>query len=129
MGTFDDITKEIRSTAEGSRRWAEDGWPMTFGRPGRAVSSLGDANALEEAFVNRIEAVAYWRRVEEAGTEAATWAERAAAALDRGDIADADDSLYFALFLERPLRSTTPVWGPVYRKFKERAQRKAETAR
>jgi hypothetical protein len=120
MATFSDIALEIRQTAERARRWAEEGWPMTFGKRQRPVNTLADAQALEESFPYRSEAVSYWRRAQEAGGDAAVWGERAAAALDRGDLRDADDSLYFAVFLERPIRGNAPVWGPVYRKFKDR---------
>jgi len=115
---MNDIALEIRQTAERSRRWAEEGWPMTFGRRQRPVNTLADAEALEESFPYRLEALSYWHRVKEAGGDAAAWGERAAASLERGDLRDADDALYFAVFLERPIRGSCPVWGPVYRKYK-----------
>ena len=68
-----------------------------------------------------------WRRfhtgtpVKEAGAEAASWEDRALSSLQKGDVKDADDSLYFAVFLEKPIRGDAPVWGPVYAKFKAQA--------
>ena len=114
-----EITAAIEKALQVTKTWAETGWPMTFGKQLRAVNTLTAANALEESFVYRQEAQSYWRRVKEAGGEAATWGERALAALKKGDLKDADDSLYFALYLERPIRGDAPVWGPVYTKFKQ----------
>jgi hypothetical protein len=113
------IATDIEQALHTTRSWAETGWPMTFGKQLRPVHSLAAASALEESFVYRLEAVSYWRRAQEAGGEVATWGERALAAVLKGDLQDADDSLYFAMYLERPLRGEAPVWGPVYRKFKQ----------
>lgn len=116
---IEEIAKEIEQALQVTRSWAETGWPMTFGKQLRAVNTITAANALEESFVYRQEAQSYWRRAKEAGGEAATWGERALAAVKKGDLKDADDSLYFALYLERPIRGDAPVWGPVYKKFKQ----------
>ncbi len=113
-----EIAGDIENAVQATKRWAETGWPMTFGKLQRSVNTLTEANALEESFVYRLEAQSYWRRVKEAGGEAASWGERALAALRKGDVKDADDSLYFAVYLERPIRGDAPVWGPVYKKFK-----------
>jgi len=114
-----DIAGDIEKALEATKSWAETGWPMTFGKPQRSVNTLKDANGLEESFVYRQEAQSYWRRVKEAGGEAVSWGERALSALKKGDIKDADDSLYFAVYLERPIRGDAPVWGPVYKKFRQ----------
>lgn len=114
-----ELAKDIEKALTASRSWAETGWPMTFGKQQRRVNTIKEANALEESFVYRLEAIAYWGRAKEAGGEAATWGERALKALEKGDLKDADDSLYFAMYLERPVRGDAPVWGPVYKKFKQ----------
>ena len=113
------ISSDIEKALASSKAWAVTGWPMTFGKQLRPVNTLKEADALEASFVYRLEAISYWRRVQEAGNEAVTWGERALAALKKGDLRDADDSLYFAVYLERPIRGEAPVWGPVYKKFKE----------
>jgi hypothetical protein len=113
------ISTDIEKALQSSRTWADTGWPMTFGRQLRAVNTLKEANALEASFVYRLEAISFWTRAKEAGAEAATWGERALASLKKGDLRDADDSLYQAMYLERPVRTEAPVWGPVYKKFKE----------
>lgn len=114
----EEIAKEIRRAVDNSRNWGETGWPMTFGRQQKPVNSLKEANALEKTFVYRLEAISYWNRVKDAGVEAATWGERALSSLQKGDLKDTDDSIYFAVFLERPVRGEAPVWGPVYEKFR-----------
>lgn len=112
------ISTDIEKALQVSKTWAETGWPMTFGKQLRPVNTIKEADALEESFVYRLEAISYWRRAKEAGAEAASWGERALASLKKGDLKDADDSLYFAVYLERPIRGDAPVWGPVYKKFK-----------
>lgn len=125
---LDAIAQDIQRAIGSSRKWAETGWPTTFGRMERPVNSKKEAEALEKSFVYRLEAVSYWSRVEDAGNEAATWGERALASLKKGDIVDADDSLYFAVFLERPLRSEAPEWSPVYSKLKSLRAQQARSA-
>lgn len=125
---LDAIAQDIQRAIGSSRKWAETGWPTTFGRMERPVNSIKEAEALEKSFVYRLEAVSYWNRVRDAGEEAATWGERALASLKKGDIGDADDSLYFAVFLEKPLRSDAPEWAPVYAKLKSHRGQQAKSA-
>lgn len=116
--TINELSTDIEAALRATNAWADAGWSMTFGKQLRPVNSLREAEALEESFVYRLEAQSYWRRVREAAKEAAVWGERALAAVRKGDVRDADDALYFALYLERPIRGDAPVWGPVYQKFK-----------
>lgn len=114
-----ELTQDIERALSVSKTWAETGWPMTFGKQPRSVNTIKEAEKLEESFVYRLEAISYWTRAKAAGEEAAVWGAKALQALKRGDLKDADDSLYFAVYLERPVRGEAPVWGPVYKKFKQ----------
>lgn len=118
---LEEIVKDIHRAVDNSRNWGVNGWPMTFGKQNRPVNSQKDAEGLEKTFVYRLEAISYWDRVNDAGKEAATWGERAISSIQKGDLKDADDSLYFAVFLEKPVRGDAPEWGPVYAKFKSQA--------
>ncbi|MBF0183430.1 MAG: hypothetical protein HQM06_03440 [Magnetococcales bacterium] len=96
-----------------ARRWAETGWPMTFGRNLVAVTSLPTAEQQSDRFVNKQEAVAYWRSVAEAGEESAVQGERAKAALLQGDRRIAEGALYFAAFIEKRLNRPSSLWEPL----------------
>ncbi|MBF0341084.1 MAG: hypothetical protein HQL95_09015 [Magnetococcales bacterium] len=96
-----------------ARAWARTGWLMTFGRNGVPVVSLPDAQARPERFVNRQEALAYWRSVAEAGEETAAQGEKAKAALERGDARLAEGAIYFAVYVEKRLNKPRSTWEPV----------------
>ncbi|MBF0213681.1 MAG: hypothetical protein HQM00_08965 [Magnetococcales bacterium] len=108
-----EIVKQLDQAIAESRAWAASGWTMTFGRNGVRIASLAEASAQTERFVNRQEALAYWRSVAEAGEETAVQGEKAKAALDRGDLRYAEGAVYHAAFVEKRLNKPSSTWEPV----------------
>ena len=110
----EDLSNAIKKATDASASWAVTGWPMTFGDRHEQVNNKEAADSSAKTYVNRLEAIAYWARVEQAGAEAAEWGKRALASLEKGDLADCDDSIYYAIFVEKPLNEDAPTWAPVY---------------
>ncbi|MBF0271377.1 MAG: hypothetical protein HQL98_04745 [Magnetococcales bacterium] len=108
-----DVVKQLDQAIAESRAWSESGWTMTFGRNAVRVASLTEAKAQSDRFVNRQEALAYWRSVAEAGEETAVQGEKAKAALDRGDLRYAEGAVYHAAYVEKRLNKPVSTWEPV----------------
>ncbi len=121
--TNEELIKACESALDRTKKWATDGWEMHFGGRQITISSLKEAEELPHNSFNRLEAIAYWKRVQHASEDAALWGQKALDALKKGDLKSADDSVYFCMIVEKPLREITPTWGPVYEGIK--AARKA----
>ncbi|MBF0098739.1 MAG: hypothetical protein HQM04_06135 [Magnetococcales bacterium] len=107
------FVQQLETAITDSRRWAESGWPMFFGRNNVAVPSLGAALQQSERFVNRQEAISHWRNVEDAGNESALQGERAKEALLQGDRRLAEGAIYCAVFIEKRLNRPNSTWEPL----------------
>lgn len=113
-----DLINDIKKAIEISNSWAENGWAMTFGPRKYSVNSLKEAEALSHENVFKIEAVAYWIRVKQAGEEASSYGQKAIEALESNNMKAADDAIYYACFLEKFYDKHTQTWKPVYNKIK-----------
>lgn len=107
------MLKRLDEAIAEARGWATSGWTMTFGRNAVRIGSLPEARAQSDRFVNRQEALAYWRSVAEAGEETAVQGEKAKAALERGDLRLAEGAVYFALLVEKRLNKPNSTWEPL----------------
>lgn len=107
------MLKRLDEAIAEARDWAATGWTMTFGRNAVRIGSLPEAKAQPAKFVNRQEALAYWRSVAEAGEETAVWGEKAKAALESGDLRFAEGAVYFAVIVEKRLNKPTATWEPL----------------
>ncbi|MBF0368755.1 MAG: hypothetical protein HQL52_04780 [Magnetococcales bacterium] len=105
-----------------ARKWAETGWPMTFGRRDNAIPSLRVAEALPKNMVNRSEAVSYWQCMAEVGEETAAQGEKALQAAKDEAWSTAEGALYYAVFMEKRLTKPTETWRPVWEAVKARAE-------
>ncbi len=113
-----DLTKTIAAAIAETENWSVEGWKTTFGLRNTEVNCLADAQKLPREFVNRLEAIAYWENVALAAGEATKWGKKALFALEKNDLKDAEDSLYYTLVIERPLRSETTTWNASHQKMK-----------
>ncbi len=107
------FVQQLETAIADSRRWAESGWPMFFGRNNVAVPSMHAAQQQSERFVNRQEAISYWRDVVDAGNESAQQGERAKRAMLQGDRRLAEGALYCAAFIEKRLNRPSATWEPL----------------
>jgi hypothetical protein len=108
-----DLEQQLRQAIDRSRRWASDGWPVTFGDREVVVSSLPQAQELPANAVHRLVAVGYWQNVNQIGYETATWGEKALRHLADNDLRAAEAAVYYASYLERPLARHTMTWQPI----------------
>ena len=116
-GLIDDVlAQKVWQAIKQSQQWAEKGWPVTFGRKAVVVSSLQQARTLSENELCREDALHYWEQVEQLGKEAAEWGKKAMEHLAGGNLQAAEDALYYARFIERPLTQYTWTWEPVHLK-------------
>ncbi len=109
----ENIAQLIQNAIAESKAWPTKGWDVTFGFRRTPVTNLEAARALDSTFVYKIEAVAYWERVERASGEAAAWGQKALDAFNKGDLQGADDCAYYALLVEKPIREKSVTWDPV----------------
>ncbi|MDH5654726.1 MAG: hypothetical protein OEZ34_02385 [Spirochaetia bacterium] len=116
-----DLIKAIENAIKETEEWPTKGWKQLFGIRKTEVNSLADAEALDRTFVYKIEAVAYWTNVKNASEEAAEWGKKALEAAKAGNLKDADDKAYYALVLEKPLRSKPVTWDKVYSMLRQNA--------
>jgi len=107
------IEQLIQAAIDKSEKWHTEGWKVTFGTRSTEVNSLEEAEKLPRNFVYRLEAIAYWTRVKGSGAEAADWGRRALASLKKGDMTDVNDSVYYAMVVEKPINDKAPTWAPV----------------
>ncbi|MEO5345991.1 MAG: hypothetical protein H7834_06395 [Magnetococcus sp. YQC-9] len=107
------MLKRLDEAIAEARDWALSGWSVTFGRNAVRIGSLPEAKAQPARFVNRQEALAFWRNVAEVGEETALQGEKAKAALERGDLRYAEGAVYFAVLVEKRLNKPSSTWEPV----------------
>lgn len=113
-----DLIQEIKQAIETSNKWAETGWEMKFGPRNESVNSLKDAEALPHGHAFKMEAIAYWIRVKQAGEECSEYGKKAIEALEKNNVKAADDALYYAHFVEKFYEKQTQTWTPIYNKVK-----------
>lgn len=110
----DNLKKSVQESLERSRKWAEDGWKVTFGARQVEISSLQQALDLPKEAPNREDAIGYWKNVQEISEEVSIYLEGALADLEKGDLKAAENKLYFAQYFEKPLEQFTNTSKPVY---------------
>ena len=115
----EDVIYQVQEAIECSRKWAETGWPVTFGPRNVEVSSLAQAQSLPKNFVFRQEAVNYWNQAKLTGNDAADSGRKALDALKNGNFSAAENALYFCQFIEKPFVECAKTWLPLYEVFKE----------
>ena len=108
----DNLIQEVEAAIKKTKEWATVGWTTTFGTRKTEVNNLAAARELPDTFVYRLEAIAYWERVEKTIPETVSWGEKALAALKAGDLKGADDAASFAMWVEKPIREMAPTWEP-----------------
>ncbi|TLU81678.1 MAG: hypothetical protein FDX21_11450 [Chlorobium sp.] len=116
----EDVIYQVEEAIACSEKWAETGWPVTFGPRNVEVSSLKQAQALPKNFVFRQEALNYWNQAKLTGHDTAESGKKALEALKSHNVPAADDALYFCQFLEKPFTEYSKTWLPLYEAFKER---------
>ena len=109
-----ELKPSITEAIEKSKVWHTEGWKMTFGPRHVEVNNLEEANNLPRTFNNRLEAVSYWTNVKNVSEEAVEWGERALASLEKNDLRDVEDAVYFAVVIERPILHGAPTWSGVF---------------
>lgn len=107
------LKEQLGAAIVEAKAWAMTGWQMQFGSRGRSIDSLTAAEAESEQSFNRQEAINYWTSVNEVGQETAAQGEKARQALESNNLSAAHNAVFFAVFLERKIRSNAPTWGPV----------------
>ena len=116
-----DLIKAIEDAIKETEAWTTTGWKQLFGLRNVEVNSLSAAEALDKTFVYRIEAIAYWINVKHASEEAVEWGKKALEAAKAGRMQEVDDTVYYALTLEKPLRIKAVTWNKVYSMIKQTA--------
>lgn len=114
----EDVIYQVQEAIASSRKWAETGWPVTFGPRNIEVSSLKQAESLPKTFVFRQEAANYWKQAKLTGNDAADSGQKALDALKNGNPSAAENALYFCQFIEKPFAEEAKTWLPLYEAFK-----------
>ena len=107
-----DPKKALEAAIKETEEWISKGWPVGFGVDNVIVGSVKEAEALPASFVYSLDAKAYWRRIGIVANEALEWGRKAVVAVEKGDLHEARDCAYYALFIERGFRESIPTWGP-----------------
>jgi hypothetical protein len=115
----EDLRYQVEEAISSSRKWAETGWPVTFGPRNVEVSSLKQAQSLPKNFVFRQEAANYWNQAKLTGNDAADSGQKALDSLKNGNFSAAENALYFCQFIEKPFAEYAKTWLPLYEAFKE----------
>ncbi len=110
----EDLIYQVEEAITASRKWAETGWPVTFGPRNVEVSSLKQAESLPKTFVFRQEAANYWMQAKLTGNDAADSGQKALDALKTGKLSAAANALYFCQFIEKPFAEQAKTWLPLY---------------
>ncbi len=116
----EDLIYQVQEAIATSRKWAETGWPVTFGPRNVEVSSLKQAESLPKNFVFRQEAANYWNQAKLTGNDAADSGQKALDAIISGNLSAAENALYFCQFIEKPFTENSKTWLPLYDALKER---------
>lgn len=114
---YEEVMRQIEKAIESSEQWAVTGWSAAFGSRQVVVGNLKDAEALPRNAVYRLEAINYWKQVEQTGHDAAEAGRKALDALRNGDECTAADALYFSQYVEKPIAVFSNTWGPLYEEF------------
>ncbi len=114
----EDFINQVEEAIASSRKWAETGWPVTFGPRNVEVSSLKQAQSLPKNFIFRQEAANYWNQAKLTGNDAADSGQKALDALKKGNLSAVDNALYFCQFIEKPFTEDAKTWLPLYEAFK-----------
>lgn len=114
----EDAIKEIESALQKTEKWTQSGWNITFGRRNVEVNNKPDAEKLPFGTAYGLEAQEYWNMVELISKDCVTWGRRAIESLKKGDMRDADDSVYFAMHWEKQIDKSSPTWASAYSKVK-----------
>jgi hypothetical protein len=109
----DDLIRKVEEAIQNTNEWPTKGWKTTFGPRKVEVNNLAAARDLPHTMVNRLEAVAYWVRVENSAVDAAQWGKKALEALKKDDLKEAEDCAYFCMIVEKPIREIAPTWEGV----------------
>ncbi len=109
----ENLIKMTETAIQATKDWTVKGWPTTFGPRKTSVNNLETAKKLPHTDVYRLEAIAYWERVKNSADDILVWGERCLASLKKGDVQDAFDAAYFAVFIEKPIREIAPTWEGV----------------
>ena len=112
--TDQEFEQILRQAIDASTQWASHGWPATFGSRDEVVSSLQQAEQLPANIVYRQVAIDYWNTVARLGQEAAAWGRKALHHLQHNNLNAAEDALYYARYLERPIAQQTLTWETVH---------------
>lgn len=104
----------LRQAIDGSTQWASHGWPATFGPRDEVVSSLQQAEQLPANIVYRQVAIDYWNTVAQLGQEAAEWGREAMRHLQHNNLKAAEDAVYYARYLERPIAQHSLTWESIH---------------
>jgi hypothetical protein len=118
----EDVIYQVQEAIACSRKWAETGWPVTFGPRNVDVSSLQQAQSLPKNFVFRLEAVNYWNQAKLTGNDAADSGQKALDALKNSNLSTAENALYFCQFIEKPFAEHSKTWLPLYEAFKKKRE-------
>ncbi len=110
----EDLIELVEKGIDRSLEWAQVGWLVTFGKNGIKVSSLQHAKELPDNFIYREEALDYWCNVEQLGREAASYGKKAIISLKEGDLQAAENSIYQALYIERPCEKYSTTWRAIH---------------
>ncbi len=116
----EEVINKVQEAIACSRKWAETGWPVTFGSRNVEVLSLKQAQLRPKNFVFRQEAVNYWNQAKLTGNDAADSGQRALDALNKGNFKAADNALYFCQFIEKPFAEYSKIWSPLYEALHEK---------
>ncbi|MBF0447899.1 MAG: hypothetical protein HQL67_06830 [Magnetococcales bacterium] len=103
--------EQLDKSISEAENWATTGWKVTFGSRDVEINSIAEAEALKESFQNRLEAINYWRDIENLGSETAQIGRKAKTALEKGDVKAAINSVYFARYLEKRINEKAPTWS------------------
>ena len=114
----EDVIYQVQEAIASSRKWAETGWPVTFGPRNVELSSLKQAESPPKNFIFRLEAINYWKQAKLTGNDAADSGQKALDALNKGDLSAAENALYFCQFIEKPFAEDAKTWLPLYEAFK-----------
>lgn len=110
----EEMIKKVTEAIDEVKNWPIKGWKMTFGPRNVEVNSLQAALDQPKDFVYKIEAVDYWQNVSLIGHDIIEYLEMTRAALKEGDMKAAENKVYYAQYLEKPLEHLTGVSKPLW---------------
>lgn len=109
-----ELTKLLQASIEKTRNWAREGWTVTFGPRNYEVNSIEAAQNLPREFPYREEALGYWTNVECIAEEVESRLKKGLEALEQGDLKSAENQIYAAQYVEKPLEKFTNTSKPIF---------------